>query len=52
MKDKAIVVETEDGILFKPLPSPNSELGSLSTLLSDKTVKELMTEARAHEKAE
>ena len=24
MKDKAIVVETEEGILFKPIPSPSS----------------------------
>ncbi len=52
MKDKAIVVETEEGILFKPLPSPSSERGSLSALLSERTVKELMEEAREHEKGE
>ena len=49
MKDKAIVMETPEGILFKPLPSPCSEKGSLKTLLKDKTAKELVQEAREHE---
>ena len=49
MKDKAIVMETPEGILFKPLPSPSSEKGSLKTLLKDKTAKELVREAREHE---
>jgi AbrB family looped-hinge helix DNA binding protein len=49
MKDKAIVMETPEGILFKPLPLPSSEKGSLRTLLKDKTAKELVQEAREHE---
>jgi antitoxin PrlF len=49
MKDKAIVMETPEGILFKPLPPPSSEKGSLKTLLKDKTAKELVQEAREHE---
>lgn len=49
MKDKAIVMETPDGILFKPLPTPSSEKGSLKTLLKGKTAKELVQEAREHE---
>lgn len=49
MKDKAIVMETPEGILFKPLPVPSSEKGSLKTLLKDKTAKELVMEAREHE---
>jgi len=49
MKDKAIVMETPEGILFKPLPSPSNEKGSLKTLLKDKTAKELVQEAREHE---
>jgi antitoxin PrlF len=49
MKDKAIVMETPEGILFKPLPLPSSEKGSLKTLLKDKTAKELVQEAREHE---
>lgn len=49
MKDKAIVMETPEGILFKPLPPPSIEKGSLKTLLKDKTAKELVQEAREHE---
>ena len=49
MKDKAIVVETEEGILLKPLPTPSQEMGSLRELLNDKTAKELVQEARRHE---
>jgi bifunctional DNA-binding transcriptional regulator/antitoxin component of YhaV-PrlF toxin-antitoxin module len=52
MKDKAIAIETEEGILFKALPSPSDERGSLKTLLKGKTAKELLEEARAHEKGE
>jgi antitoxin PrlF len=49
MKDKAIVMETPEGILFKPLPAPSREKGSLKTILKDKTAKELVQEAREHE---
>ena len=49
MKDKAIVTETEEGILFRPLPSPRSERGSLRGLLGDRTARELVQEAREHE---
>ena len=52
LKDKALVIETSEGILFKPPPSPNQEMGSLKTLLGDKTTKELLEEARKHERAE
>ena len=52
LKDKALVIETNEGILFKPPPNPNQEMGSLSTLLGDKTTKELIEEARKHERAE
>ena len=52
MKDKVIALETEEGILFKPLPSPSRERGSLKNILGDKTVKELLEDARRHEKGE
>ena len=52
LKDKALVIETNEGILFKPPPHPKDEMGSLNTLLNDKTTKELIKEARTHEKAE
>ena len=51
MTDKALVMETKDGILFKPLPSPDTEMGSLKDLFGDSTVKALLEEARAHERA-
>ena len=52
MKDKVIVVETKEGILFKPIPSPSSERGSLKDLFGNRTVKKLLEEARGHEKGE
>ncbi len=52
MKDKVIAIETAEGILFKPLPTPSSERGSLKTILGDKSVKELIEDARKHEKGE
>lgn len=51
MKDKAIVVETDEGILLKPLPTPSQEKGSLRHLLVDKTARELVQESR-HRDAE
>jgi len=47
MKDKALVIETPEGILFKPLPMPSSEKGSLRALLKDKMAKDLIQEARS-----
>ncbi len=47
LKDKALVMEAPEGILFKPLPMPSSEKGSLRALLKDKTVRELVQEARS-----
>ena len=49
MKDKAIVTGTAEGILFRPLPSPGSERGSLKGLLGGMTAGELVEEAREHE---
>jgi len=46
MKDKAIVVETDEGILLKPLPTPSQERGSLRHLLKDETARELVQESR------
>lgn len=50
MKDKALVVDTDEGILFKPLPTPGQDRGSLKLLMEDKTARELVKEARRHEK--
>lgn len=45
--DRVLVVETEEGILFKPLPRPEDEFGSLKELFEGKTAREILDEARA-----
>ena len=52
LKDKALVIETNEGILFKPPPHPKNEMGSLKPLLNNKTTKQLLEEARKHEREE
>jgi len=51
MKDRIIVVETEEGILFKPLPTPEEEFGSLKDLFAGKASREILEEARAEDLA-
>ena len=51
VKDKAIVIEVEEGILFKPLPTPEKEFGSLRGLYGGKTSREVLEEARAEDLA-
>jgi len=48
--DKVLVVETDEGILFKPLPKPEEEFGSLSDLFKESTAKEVLDEARARDR--
>jgi len=48
--DKVLVVETEEGILFKPLPLPEDEFGSLRELFEGKTAREILDEARAQDR--
>ena len=48
--DKVLVVETEEGILFKPLPMPRDEYGSLKELFPGKTAREILEEAREKDK--
>lgn len=47
--DKVLVVETEEGILFKPLPRPEDEFGSLKDLFEGRTAREILDEARAQD---
>jgi AbrB family looped-hinge helix DNA binding protein len=47
LKDKALVLETGEGILLKPLPTPEADFGSLRKLFEGKTSRELLEEARA-----
>jgi len=48
--DKVLVVETEEGILFKPLPMPRDEYGSLKELFQGKTAKEVLDEVRRRDR--
>ena len=49
LKSRVIVVETKEGILFKPLPTPEEEFGSLKALFEGKTPREVLEEARAQD---
>jgi AbrB family looped-hinge helix DNA binding protein len=48
--DKVLVVETEDGILFKPLPRPGDEYVSLKKLFPGKTAREVLEEVRERDR--
>ena len=47
---KVLVVETDEGILLKPLPRPKDDFGSLSKLFEGRTSREILEEARAQER--
>jgi bifunctional DNA-binding transcriptional regulator/antitoxin component of YhaV-PrlF toxin-antitoxin module len=46
---KALVEDTEEGVLLKPLPSPSMERGSLRTLFKGRRSGEIMDEVRGEE---
>jgi len=48
---KALVEDTEEGVLFKPLPSPSAERGSLRSMVKGKSSKEIMDDVRKAESA-
>jgi len=45
LRKKAMVVDTEEGLLVKPLPTPEEEMGSLSDVFEE-GVDELLAESR------
>lgn len=45
-KDRAIVVESKEGILLKPFPDISAEKGSLREIFKGKTAREILEEAR------
>ncbi len=47
--NKVLVMETDEGILFKPLPQPEDEFGSLRDLFEGRKVREILDEARARD---
>ena len=46
---KALVEDTEEGVLLKPLPSPSMERGSLKSVLNSRSSKEILDEIRREE---
>ena len=48
---KALVEDTEEGVLLKRLPSPSMERGSLRSVLEGGSSKEIIEEARRAESA-
>ncbi len=46
---KVLAVDTEEGVLLKPVPDPMMEKGSLRELFEAKTSKQLVKEARSEE---
>ena len=48
--DRVLVVETDEGILFKPLPRPEDEFGSLRELFEGRTAREILDESRAQDR--
>ncbi len=45
-KDRAIVIESGEGILLKPFPDISEEKGSLREIFKGKTAREIIEEAR------
>ncbi|MBC8274645.1 MAG: AbrB/MazE/SpoVT family DNA-binding domain-containing protein [Chloroflexi bacterium] len=47
--NKVLVMETDEGILFKPLPRPEDEFGSLKDLFEERSAREVLDEARSRD---
>ena len=46
---KAVVVDTKEGVLLKPIQGPAAEKGSLKKIFGGKTSKDIVEEARLEE---
>ena len=46
---KVLAVDTRDGVMFKPLPDPAMEKGSLKDAFRGKSSKQIMSEVRKEE---
>lgn len=49
---KALVLDTKEGVLLKPIPSPADEKESLKDLFGGQTSKQLIDMARTEERKE
>ncbi|HEY4672926.1 MAG TPA: AbrB/MazE/SpoVT family DNA-binding domain-containing protein [Nitrososphaerales archaeon] len=50
IRKKVLVIDSDEGVLIKPLPDPLAEKGSLKELFKGETSKKLIKEARSEEK--
>lgn len=50
IRDAVLVVETEEGILLKPVPKPEDDFGSLRELFKGRSSREILAEAREEER--
>lgn len=46
---KALVVDTKEGVLVKPIPDPSMEKGSLKALFGGRSSKKVMSRVRHEE---
>ena len=46
---KVLVVDLEEGILLKPVPTPSVEKGSLKRVLGKKSAREILAESRSED---
>jgi len=47
--ERVLALETDEGILLKPLPKPSQERGSLKGVLGKKSARELLAEVRSED---
>jgi AbrB family looped-hinge helix DNA binding protein len=50
VKGKVLVVETSEGILFKPLPRPEDDFGSLKQHFKGEVARKVLDEARSRDR--
>jgi len=49
LKGKVLVEDVEEGVVFKPLPSPDEDFGSLKSVFEGKSSRQLLKETRREE---
>ena len=47
--DKVLAVDVDEGILFKAVPTPSKEKGSLKQVLGKKSAREILADARSED---
>lgn len=50
LEKRALIVETDKGLMLLPTPKPEDEMGSLKGLFNNKRAGELLKEARKKDK--